>query len=154
MKNIIGAVVALVVMAGGEAKAADLTPFFDDLRWSANFGTLGAGVEAGYRLDDKWGMRAGINGFKANFIWHDQDSDLHNRMTLLSAGLTADYYPYEGGFRVSAGARLSASKIDGKLRNLEGKVRKGGTTFQIFVADPLTDYTVRQNLIQPYLGLG
>lgn len=134
--------------------AADAVSVFDDVTWSLNFGTLGPGIEAGYRFDRNWGVRAGINGATGKFVWHDHNSDLHNRMMLLSTGLTADYYPYEEGFRLSAGARLSAGKIDGKLRNLEGKVKNGGTTFHITVADPLTHYTVRQNPIQPYLGVG
>jgi hypothetical protein len=115
-----------------------------------NVSTLGAGIEAGYRWNENWQVRAGISGFSTSYVYHDRNSDLPSTLTLLNAGVTVDYFPFAGDFHLSGGVRLSANKIEGKVRNMEGRI---GST-DVFVEDALTDFTVRQNVIQPYLGVG
>ena len=41
-------------------------------------------------------------------------------------------------------ARLSANRVEGKVKNLDGKLRDGA---DVFVPDPLTDFAVTQNVI-------
>jgi hypothetical protein len=144
------AVLALVLsMPALPAWAGDTLSF--EKNWmTPNVSTLGVGVEGGYRWNEYWSARVGINGAGFKYTYHDKDSDLINKVSLLSAGATADYYPFAGDFRVSAGARLSANVVHGKLQNLI----KHGKHYNITIADPLTHYTVRQNAIQPYLGTG
>ncbi|CAN7404169.1 outer membrane protein [Rhizobium sp. LjRoot254] len=115
-----------------------------------NVSTLGAGIEAGYRWNDNWQVRAGISGFSTSYVYHDRKSDLPSTLTLLNGGVTVDYFPFAGDFYVSGGVRLSANKIEGKVKNMEAKM--GGS--KVTVDDPLTDFTVRQNVIQPYIGAG
>ena len=115
-----------------------------------NVSTLGAGIEAGYRWNDNWQVRAGINGFATSYVYHERHSDMPSTLTLLNGGVTVDYFPFAGDFYVSGGVRLSANKIEGKVKNMEAKM--GGT--DVFVEDALTNFTVRQNVIQPYLGAG
>ena len=156
MKRAILALAATFVLGAlvTTAASADEWSNVDALTWTPTVGTLGPGLEAGYRLDDHWGIRGSVNGLAGRFVYHDKNSDMPSRLLLLSTGLTADYYPYGGAFRVSAGARLSAGRIDGKLENLEGKVKAGSSTLTIFVEDPLTTFTIRQNPLQPYIGAG
>jgi hypothetical protein len=135
--------------AAGQAKAGDALSF-DRFTLTPNVSTLGAGVEAGYRWNPYWGARIGINGGAFDYTYHDNKSDLVNHVALFNAGAMADYYPFAGDFRVSAGVRLSANKVEGKMMNL----KKTGKNFEIYIDDPLTNYTVRQNAIQPYLGVG
>jgi len=154
MKRAIASMAMVLSVLAGPARAADVL-FPDNLSFekswlTPNISTLGVGVEGGYRWNERWGGRVGINGLSANFTYHDKDADLINKLMLLNAGVTADYYPFAGDFRVSGGVRLSANKIDGKLRNLT----KRGKNFTVIIDDPLTNYTVRQNAIQPYLGAG
>ncbi|MBL0371261.1 hypothetical protein JJB09_04395 [Rhizobium sp. KVB221] len=130
---------------------AQETSLLERMTLSSYAGTLGPGVELGLRFDDNWRARAGINGFQADYVYHQKKSDLHSRLTLLNAGLTADYYPFAGDFHVSAGVRLSANKVEGRMKNLRARV-KGGATIE--VPDPLTTYRVEQNAIQPYIGAG
>jgi hypothetical protein len=143
----LSATVALA--AAGHAGAGDALSF-DKFTLTPNVGTLGAGIEGGYRWNPYWGARIGLNGGGFGYTYHDNKSDLVNQVTLLNAGATADYYPFAGDFRVSAGVRLSANKVEGKMRNL----KKTGKNYEILIDDPLTSYTVRQNAIQPYLGIG
>lgn len=144
------AVLAMVLSAlAAPAFAADALSF--ERYWvTPNAGTLGIGIEGGYRWNEYWGARASLNGGGLTFTYHDKDADLINRTMLLSAGVTGDYYPFAGDFRVSAGVRLSANKIDGEMRNL----KKHGKNYTITIDDPLTDYTMRQNAVQPYIGIG
>jgi long-subunit fatty acid transport protein len=144
------AVLALVLSVPAvPAWAGDALSF--EKNWlTPDISTLGVGVEGGYRWNDYWSGRIGINGLAFDYTYHDKDSDLLNRATLISAGVTADYHPFAGDFRVSAGARLSANRVKGKLQNLV----KHGKHYNVTIADPLTHYTARQNVLQPYLGAG
>lgn len=141
--------VLLATLAAGPTLAAeDLA--YDRFFMIPNASTLGAGIEAGYRWNENWQVRAGINGGRFSYTYHDNDSDLPSTLTLLNGGVTVDYFPFAGDFYVSGGVRLSANRIEGKVKNMEAKI--GGS--KVFVEDALTDFTVRQNVIQPYLGAG
>jgi hypothetical protein len=144
------AVLALILSVPAAPVLADDALSFDKAWLSPNISTLGIGVEGGYRWNDYWGARAGVNAFGFNYVYHDNKSDLHNSVNLLSAGVTADYHPFAGDFRLSGGFRLSANKVTGKMRNLVKKDKSGTIT----IRDPLTHYSVRQNIVQPYIGTG
>jgi hypothetical protein len=149
MKSGIAVLALLLSVPAAPALAGDALSF--EKNWlTPNIGTLGVGVEGGYRWNAYWGGRIGIDGLAFNYTYHDKDSDLVNRATLMNAGVTADYYPFAGDFRLSAGARLSANVVHGHLENLV----KHGKHYNVTIADPLTHYTARQNVIQPYLGAG
>lgn len=150
MKFLVRMLAIVAPLLAGPALADD-DPAYDRFFLMPNISTLGAGIEAGYRVNESWQVRAGINGGALSFVYKDKDSDLHSRATLLSGGVTVDYFPFEGDFYLSGGVRLSANKIEGKVKNLHGKLKGGGN---VFVPDPLTSFTVKQNTIQPYLGAG
>lgn len=150
MKFLVRMLSLLAPLVAGPAFAADDLAY-DRFFLMPNVSTLGAGVEAGHRMNETWQVRAGINGLSTNYVYHDKDSDLHSRLTLLNGGLTVDYFPFAGDFYLSGGARLSANKIEGKVRNLHGKLKSGA---DVVVDDPLTSFTVKQNTIQPYIGTG
>ncbi|MCB1447762.1 MAG: hypothetical protein KDJ87_18755 [Rhizobiaceae bacterium] len=150
MKILVRTAAILASLLAGPSLAAD-DAAYDRFFLRPDVSTLGAGIEGGYRMSESWRMRAGINGFAARFVYRDRDSDLHSRLTLLSGGATVDYFPFAGDVYLSAGLRLSANRIEGSVKNLHGRLRTGSP---VFVADPLTDFTVRQNVVQPYLGAG
>jgi long-subunit fatty acid transport protein len=139
-----------VSLLAGPALADD-DPAYDRFFLMPNVSTLGLGVEAGYRVNESWQARAGVNGYSGNFVYKQKDSDLHSTVSLLNAGVTVDYFPFAGDFYVSGGLRLSANQIEGKVKNLHGKLKNGA---DVFVPNPLTDFTVKQNVIQPYVGTG
>jgi hypothetical protein len=154
MKRAIALAATVLSGLAGPTHAADIAlsdPVPVETFWLApNVSTLGVGVEGGYRSNDYWAARGGINGARFKYSYHDNKADLSNDASLLSAGIIGDYYPYAGDFRLSAGVRLSANKIDGDVHNLV----KHGKHFSIIVPDPQTRYTVTQNPLQPYLGIG
>jgi hypothetical protein len=108
MKRVTALLAVVFSVIGGPAFAGDALSW-DKFSLRPNVSTLGMGIEGDYRWNPYWGARAGINGFAANFNYHDKDTDLHNKLTLLNAGVTADYYPFQGDFRLSAGLQLSAN---------------------------------------------
>lgn len=152
MKHTVASLALAVLLVPGATQAADHA--IGESWVAPQFGTLGVGLEVGTRWNDRWGARGSINGVAMRFVHHDRKSDLHNRLALLNAGGTLDYYPYEGDFRLSGGVRLSANRIEGRVRNAHQKQRFNGGTLTVIVEDPLTRYTVRQNALQPYLGIG
>jgi hypothetical protein len=152
MKQTALALAALISLSG-PALAGD--GFLQDgYELYLNSGTLGTGVEANWRLDRNFGLRAGVNAGYFAFVNRDNGADLHNKAMLLNAGLTADYYPGGGDFRVSAGTRISANKVTGRVRNVVDHVKLFGRDVSVTIDDPLTRYTVTQNPLQPYLGGG
>lgn len=150
MKVLVRVLAGLMPLLAAPALADD-DPAYDRFFLMPNVSTLGLGVEGGYRMNESWQLRAGINGGGGHFVYKRKDYDLNADATLLNAGLTVDYFPFAGDFYVSGGLRFSANRVEGKVKNLTGKL-KGGST--VFVPDPLTDYTATQNVIQPYLGGG
>jgi long-subunit fatty acid transport protein len=150
MKLPVGMLATLASMLAAPAFADD-DPAYDRFFLIPNVSTSGAGIEAGYRFNQQWQVRAGLNGYAGNFVYKRNDYDLHSRVSLLNAGVTVDYFPFANDFYLSGGARLSANRIEGKVKNLHGKLKSGA---EVFVPNPLTDFTVTQNVIQPYLGVG
>lgn len=150
MKFRLGMLAIVASLLAGPALADD-DPAYDRFFLMPNVSTLGAGIEAGYRFNERWQVRGGINGYAGSFVYKRNDYDLHSRLSLLNAGVTVDYFPFASDFYLSGGARLSANRIEGKVKNLHGTLKSGA---DVFVPNPLTDFSVKQNLVQPYLGAG
>lgn len=97
---------AVLFQAAGAAEA--------DGQWHVGVsgGTLGISPEVGYRFGERAGLR--LNG---GFLDYDRseeidDIDYDGTLKLKSVGLMADFYPFGGSFRLSAGARSSKNRID------------------------------------------
>ena len=90
---------ALLTLAAVPALAADDLAY-DRFFLLPNVSTLGAGIEAGYRWNENWRARVGINGFSTSYVYHDRNSDLDSRIALLSGGVTVDYFPIAGVLHV------------------------------------------------------
>lgn len=72
-------------------------------------GTLGIGPEVGYRLSETLGVRGNATFLSVGHGFDSDDIDYHGKIKLKSAGLMVDLYPFGGGFRVSAGARINGN---------------------------------------------
>jgi len=75
-------------------------------------GTLGISPEVGYRFGGHGGLR--LNGGFYDYDRSEEidDIDYDGTLKLSSVGLMADWYPFGGSFRLSAGARSNGNKID------------------------------------------
>jgi hypothetical protein len=75
-------------------------------------GTLGIGPEIGYRYGAHAGVRASAGFLNFDHSEEIDDIDYDGKLKLGSVGLVADWYPFGGSFRLSAGARSNSNKID------------------------------------------
>lgn len=110
-------------------------------------GTLGFGPELGLRLSDTIGLRANATFLRGDIAEIDADSDdigFEGPLRLRSGGAMADVYPIGGGFRLSAGMRLSGSKAT--MRDMPTtNVTMGARTVKAAQAAKLrADYRVRE----------
>jgi hypothetical protein len=100
------AAVALATAAGANAA--------EDSKWVVGVtgGTLGIGPELGYRYNERVGVRADAAFFSYDRNEEIDDIDYDASLDLESFGLMADWYPFGGSFRLSAGARSNGNKLD------------------------------------------
>ena len=81
-------------------------------------GLLGVGPEIGYRASEQFGVRAGTDLLSVMENIKIDDIRYDGRPKLRSGGAMIDFYPFEGGFRVSAGARVNGNKLRAKASPL------------------------------------
>ncbi len=117
-------------------------------------GTLGVGLDISRALNDGVALRLNVNGLKINRTETLDDVDYDASLKLLTAGLLADYYPFENGFRLSAGAYYNGNKLDGTATPADTQsVKIGDQTFtgaQLGHLDAKVDF----KKFAPYLGIG
>lgn len=73
-------------------------------------GTLGIGPEVGYRVNQTIGIRANASLLSFGADFDSDDVAYRGDVDLKSGGLMLDVYPFGGGFRLSAGARINGNK--------------------------------------------
>lgn len=138
------AIIAAGLMFSINSFAKEESGFFTGIQ----AGTLGAGLNVGYNFNDMFGLRANINGLKVSRDVNVGDLKYNGNAKLLTAGILADYHPFENGFRLSAGAYYNDNKIYGH----------GYSTKTYYGLDPndfgYEDASVKYNKFSPYLGVG
>ncbi|GAB4513734.1 MAG: hypothetical protein Tsb0026_18690 [Sulfuricaulis sp.] len=117
-------------------------------------GTLGAGVELSKSFSDKFSMGLGFNSYDYKTTDRASDIDYDFNFDLQSVALLANYHPFSGVFRLTAGALYNKNEL-----NLTGKPTAGST----YTINGVS-YTAAQvgtlsgkltfNSTAPYLGLG
>lgn len=75
-------------------------------------GSLGVGPEVAYRVSPLLGLRGGASFLTVNHDVDVNDINYHGSLKLASYGLNADFYPLQGGLRVSAGFRIDKNKVN------------------------------------------
>jgi hypothetical protein len=115
-------------------------------------GTLGVGPELSIRPAEKLGIRASVNWLSLARDEDVNDIDYNGDLGLLSVGATVDWYPFDGGFRVSAGGRWNGNDIE-LSATPSNDVTIGGTTYTPAEIGRLKG-TVEANAFAPVLMLG
>ncbi len=105
------AAAALCFLAGGPAFGQSASGHFYG---GITGGTLGVGPELGYRLSDHFGVRGNATFLSVSHGFDSGDLDYRGKVKLKSGGLMLDAFPFGGGFRISAGARLNGN--NGRVR--------------------------------------
>lgn len=111
-------------------------------------GTLGPGLNIGYQFNPMFDIRANVNGLKYNRSQTVNDVKYDGSLRMLTAGVLLDYYPFENGFRMTAGGYYNGNKITGN----------GSYTKDVYGLDPndygYTKASVDYKKFAPYVGFG
>jgi hypothetical protein len=115
-------------------------------------GSLGIGPEAGARINSTIGVRA-----NASFLDFDHDFDVNDidytgKVKLESYGANIDLYPFDGGFRLSAGFRINRNQANA-VATPSSSVTVGDATFTPVQIGTLTG-NARTNDVAPTLTVG
>jgi hypothetical protein len=115
-------------------------------------GTLGVGPELSVRPLEGLGLRGNLTwlGFKATADVDDISYD--GDVELFSLGAMADWYPFDGGLRISAGVRWNGNDLGVSARPAND-VTIGGVTYTPAEIGRLTG-TVDANAVAPLVTVG
>jgi hypothetical protein len=140
-------VVSVATFSATPALAGDGT-----LAFGATAGTLGVGPEISLRPMEGLGVRGNLYWLSFSHDADVDDIDYHGDLGLLSVGAMLDWYPFDGGFRVSAGGRWNGNEVD-LFAQPANDVTIGGTTYTPAEIGRLTG-TVETNPFAPVLTIG
>lgn len=128
--------------------------FAQDFGLAIQGGTTGVALQGGMGINDSFGLRLTLNAYSQDKSGTESNVSYDATADLRSGGLFADWYPFQGGFRVSTGLLLNNNEI-----NLTGKPSGGtydinGTTYQASDLGSLTGKLDYSQKVAPYLGFG
>lgn len=75
-------------------------------------GTLGAGMDLTYRILKTLNLRICVNGMPFSYDDTVSDIDYELDLNLMTAGVLADWHPFQSGFRLSAGVLVNNNSLD------------------------------------------
>lgn len=105
-----GVVAAGLLVAVGSVQAEDGM----DVGVGARVSTLGLGVEIGTALNDKFGVRLGLNKYSMSDDQTIDDVKYDADLDLSSTALLLDWYPMGGSFHLTAGYLSNGSELTAK----------------------------------------
>jgi hypothetical protein len=118
-------------------------------------GTLGLGVDVTRAVTDRVSVRGTLNFLNYDRSLTESDVDYDADLRLQSLGVLADWHPWAGGFRVSAGAFANRNRFDLRAKPAPGStVTLGGQTFDLGTQVESVDADLRFKRVAPYLGIG
>src|SRR6218665_2899485 len=84
----------------------------DGFGLGAHVGTNGPGIDAFYRLSEKLVLRADYNQYDLDIDRSEEDVEYDGTYAFKNAQLGVDYYPFAGGFRLSAAYVANGNELD------------------------------------------
>lgn len=116
-------------------------------------GTTGVGLEAKFKLNDRFGVRGTLDTLQWEHEIDTDDIRYDGDLDFNTAGLFLDFHPTGGPFFISAGSYFGERKVDVKGTSRGGPVEIGG---QVFTAEQTGTLTgdVDFGDTAPFVGLG
>jgi hypothetical protein len=140
-------VVLVVLSVCGPAQGA-----FNDLAIAAKAGTLGIGGDLTTNLLPQVNLRAGVQWFGLDFDAEFGDIDYDVDIELLNPLVLIDWYPFDGSFRVSAGALFSDHDMELRATS-RASITIGDESYEAAELGTLKG-EVGFNSVAPYVGIG
>lgn len=119
----------------------------------ANIGTLGPGLELGYRLNSYLGARAGFNWIGYTFNVAGGDNSYGVTANWFNGSALIDFYPFESIFRITGGAHFGRPTVSGHYTPT-GFVTVGGVTYSAAEVGRLNADATFSSAALPYVGMG
>lgn len=116
-------------------------------------GTAGLGVEATYGLTQDINLRGTLRGFNYSYDFTEDNIRYDGDLKLRNGGVTVDWFPFGGSFRLSAGAMYNGNEVKAtaKPETLPAKYEIGNATYEI---DGEVKADIDWRKFAPYLGIG
>lgn len=118
----------------------------DSFAVGARAGTTGLGLEGTWRLTDSVNLRGGYYAFDYGTDLEEDGVEYDGDLRLRNAAVFADWHPFGGTFRLSAGGVQSGNEFQGTA---DGDIEVGDNTY---AAQLQAD--VDWSGLAPYLGVG
>lgn len=112
----------------------------------AKAGTTGLGVEASWRLADSINLRGGYYAFDYGTDLEETGVRYDGDLRLRNAAVFADWHPFGGGFRLSAGGVQTGNEFRGSA---DGDLDVGDNSYT-----GQLEAEVSWSGLAPYLGIG
>lgn len=149
MKRIPSILTAAVLLVTGSMASASETGGFGA---GVKAGTLGAGVELTYAISPRLTMGVGINKFSSSTTDTTDGIDYDVDLNLQTVAVLANFHPFAGSFRITAGAMINSNELE-MTADCSGGCEIGGTVYPAVAVGDLKA-TVDFNKIAPYAGIG
>lgn len=122
--------------------------------WSAgvNMGTLGAGVNVAYKVNDFFKVRGTFNYFQFNKKINGSDFNIDGKLKLLTVGLLGDFHLFENGFRLTGGLVYNGNHVKVKSEASRTFTIHGRTYTPQDIGQ--VDGSLDFRSIAPYIGIG
>jgi hypothetical protein len=135
--------------------AATAAPAFaGDFSLGATASTLGFGLEGGYAVSDRVGVRLGGYAFSLDQDGEESGIEYEGDLDLSNVGLYLDWHPFAGAFRVTGGWFATDNTLDGVgVPEPGGTYEIGDVTFNEAEVGTLRG-TADLGSSAPLLGLG
>ena len=113
--------------------------------------TLGAGLTVGQKITDYFAIRGQVNGMSFNHQLVNDSISYNGKLKLLSGGLLADWHPFHGSFRITAGGYYNANKFSASGSSTTGgNLTVGDKEYSL----QSLDVGVKFKTFAPYAGIG
>jgi len=121
-----------------------------DLNTALKVSTLGVGLDISTPINDTFSARFNVNGAAYSKNETSNGNSYSGTLTLFTAGVLLDTYPFENKFRLSTGIYYNGNNFTGTAID---KVTINGTTYNISDIGKV-DADITFNKIAPYIGIG
>jgi hypothetical protein len=127
---------------------------YADVGVAAGGGTTGAGLHLSVPVLTRLNARVGVNALNYSYSGHTTDMNYDFKLKLQTADLLLDWFPFNGAFRISAGAVYNGNKIEAKGKpNSSGSYTIQGTTYTAAQVGSINGRVDFRKAV-PYFGIG
>lgn len=124
-----------------------------DVAMDIKIGSLGLGAELNLGLTDSLGARFGLNSFTYNYNANASSVNYDFKLQLQTVSVLADWYPFQGSFRTSAGLMYNNNKVSLGGLPTGGSYDINGTNYSTADIASL-QASLSFNKVAPYIGIG